>query len=125
MVGFVTDRGTYRTVVAFACLYFFWGSTYAAIHVAGEGLAPSLVAGCRTILSAVLLFALGALRGKSLRVTAGEAWRLALIGVLMMSVNSILLTWAETMVSSGLSSLVVATISASRTSFMGGSKLQK
>ena len=114
----VTDEngaGTRRTlsrtaVVAFACLYFFWGSTYSAIHVAGEHLAPPLVAASRTAITTLLLVSICLGTGRSLRVTAGEAWRLVLVGVLLMTCNNILLTWAETMVPTGVSSLLVATM---------------
>ena len=99
-----------RTLAAFACVYFFWGSTYAAIHIAGLHLAPTLVAACRTLLTTVLLvsFCLGT--GRRLRITRKELWRLSLVGVLFMTVNAILLTWAETMVASGVASLLVSTM---------------
>lgn len=99
-----------RTFAAFACVYFFWGSTYTAIHVAGLYLAPSLVAACRTLLTTILLIAICRATGRSLRVTRGEVWRLALVGVLFMTVNAILLTWAETLVASGVASLLVSTM---------------
>ncbi|MBE7211045.1 MAG: EamA family transporter [Gluconacetobacter diazotrophicus] len=98
------------TVAAFACLYFFWGSTYTGIHIAGQHLEAPLVGALRTLLTTTLLVLFCLLTGRSLRITRGEAWRLALIGVLMMSCNNVLLTWAETRVSSGISSLLVATM---------------
>lgn len=104
------SRLSSRVVVAFACVYFFWGSTYTAIHVAGMHLAAPLVAASRSILSTVLLIAICLVSGRRLRVTRGEAWRLALVGILFMTGNNVLLTWAETMVPSGLASLVVATM---------------
>ncbi len=99
-----------RVVLAFACVYFFWGSTYTAIRVAGLHLAPPLVGASRSSLSTVLLILICIVRGSSLRVTRREAWQLALVGVLFMSGNNVLLTWAETMVPSGLASLVIATM---------------
>ncbi len=105
-----TKRLSTRIVVSFACVYFFWGSTYTAIHVAGLHLAAPLVAATRSILSTVLLCGICLATGRRLRVTRGEAWRLALVGILFMTGNNVLLTWAETMVSSGLASLVVATM---------------
>ena len=99
-----------RTVAAFACVYFFWGSTYTAIHVAGVHLAPPLVAACRSILTTLILIVLCMTTGRSLRVTRAELWRLVLVGILFMSVNNILLTWAETMVASGIASLLVSTM---------------
>ena len=96
--------------MAFACLYFFWGSTYTGIHVAGEHLAPPLVAATRSLLTTAMLIVICLLTKRSLRVTRGEAWRLVLVGVLFMTCNNILLTWAETMVASGVASLLVSTM---------------
>lgn len=116
-------------VLAFACVYFFWGSTYTAIRIAGTHLAPPLVGAGRTLLSTLLLLAFCLLRGKSLRVTRGEAWRLVLVGILLMSVNNVLLTWAETMVTSGLASLIIATtpimIALIETALTGGESLNR
>lgn len=99
-----------RVLLAFACVYIFWGSTYTAIRVAGMYLAPPLVAACRSLLSTLLIAVICLLRGKSLRVSRRDAWRLVVVGVLLMTCNNVLLTWAETMVPSGLAALVVATM---------------
>ena len=99
-----------RALAAFACVYFFWGSTYTAIHIAGLHLAPSLVAASRSLLTTFILIALCLATGRSLRVTRAEVWRMALVGILFMTVNNILLTWAETMIASGIASLLVSTM---------------
>ena len=100
----------HRIAVAFACVYFFWGSTYGAIHIAGLHLAPPLVGALRTLISAAILYAFCVARGVSLRVPRRTAWQLALVGVLFMSANNVLLIWAETKVASGYASLVIAMI---------------
>ena len=99
-----------RVLLAFACVYFFWGSTYTGIHVAGLHLAPPLVAACRSLLSTVLIAGICLVRRVSLRVSRREAWQLVLVGCLFMTGNNVLLTWAETMVPSGLASLFIATM---------------
>jgi drug/metabolite transporter (DMT)-like permease len=99
-----------RIAIAFACVYFFWGSTYLAIHIAGLNLAPPLVGALRTLLSTAILVVYCLARGISLRVPRRTAWRLALVGILFMSVNNVMLVWAETMVPSGYASLVIAMI---------------
>ncbi len=91
-------------------MYFFWGSTYTAIHIAGLYLAPALVAACRTVLTTALLAAFCLATGRRLRITRDEFWKLSLVGILFMTVNAILLTWAETMVASGVASLLVSTM---------------
>ena len=97
-------------LLAFASVYLFWGSTYLAIHVAGEHLPVPVVSGTRSLISTVLIFSICLLRGKSLRVPAGEPWKLILIGLLFMSGNNMLLTWGEKMVPSGFASLVVSSM---------------
>jgi drug/metabolite transporter (DMT)-like permease len=99
-----------RIVLAFACVYFFWGSTYGAIHIAGLHLAPPLVGATRSIISTALICTICLARGVSLRVPAGTAWRLALVGCLFMTFNNVLLVWAITKVASGFAALVIAMI---------------
>jgi drug/metabolite transporter (DMT)-like permease len=99
-----------RVLIAFASVYVIWGSTYGAIHVAGEGLGAPVVAAARSLLTAVLITAICLVRRVSLRVSRGEAWRLVAVGLLFMSGNNMLLTWGEKMVPSGFASLVIATI---------------
>jgi drug/metabolite transporter (DMT)-like permease len=99
-----------RIAIAFACVYVAWGSTYSAIEIAGRYFAPPLVGALRSILSTLLLCGICVARGTSLRVARAVAWRLALVGVLFMTVNNVMLIWGETKVASGLSSLVIAVI---------------
>jgi len=99
-----------RIWLAFASVYLFWGSTYLAIHVAGEHLPVPVVSGLRSLISALLIVLITLLRGKSLRVPKGEAWKLILVGILFMSGNNMLLTWGEKLVPSGFASLVVSTL---------------
>lgn len=97
-------------LLAFAAVYVFWGSTYAAIHIAGEHLPPPVVSATRSVITTVLILAISLLRGKSLRVPKGEGPKLALVGILFMSGNNMMLTWGETMVPSGFASLIVSTM---------------
>lgn len=97
-------------LVAFAAVYVFWGSTYAAIHIAGEHLPPPVVSATRSVITTALILAIALARGKSLRVPKGEGPKLALVGLLFMSGNNMMLTWGETMVPSGFASLIVSTM---------------
>jgi drug/metabolite transporter (DMT)-like permease len=97
-------------LLAFASVYLFWGSTYGAIHIAGEHLPPPVVSATRSLISATLILAICLLSGKSLRVPKGEAWKLVVVGLLFMSGNNMLLTWGETMVPSGFASLIISTL---------------
>ena len=97
-------------LLAFGSVYLFWGSTYGAIHVAGEHLPVPVVSATRSLISATLILLICLLSGKSLRVPKGEAWKLILVGLLFMSGNNMLLTWGEKLVPSGFASLVVSTL---------------
>lgn len=99
-----------RVVIAFACVYFFWGSTYGVIRIAGLHLAPPLIGAIRSIIATALIIAVCMARGVSMRIPLRAAWRLALVGILIMTVNNVLLIWAETMVATGYASLVIAMI---------------
>ncbi|HEY4382758.1 MAG TPA: EamA family transporter [Acidobacteriaceae bacterium] len=101
---------TTRIAVAFACVYLCWGMTYGAIRIAGLYMAPPLVGALRSLLSTVILLAICVIRGTSLRVSRSTAWRLVLVGILMMTVNNLLLIWGETKIPSGLASLIIAMI---------------
>jgi drug/metabolite transporter (DMT)-like permease len=97
-------------LIAFASVYLCWGSTYLAIHVAGEQLPVPVVSGMRSLLSATLIVLICVVSRKSLRVDRDEVWKLVLVGLLFMSGNNMLLTWGEKLVPSGFASLVIATI---------------
>ena len=97
-------------LLAFASVYLFWGSTYLAIHVAGELLPVPVVSGTRSLLSATLIIAICLMTGKSMRVPQGEMWKLAVVGLLFMSGNNMLLTWGEKLMPSGFASLIVSTL---------------
>jgi drug/metabolite transporter (DMT)-like permease len=97
-------------LLAFGSVYLFWGSTYGAIHIAGEHLPVSVVSATRSLISATLIVLICLLSGKSLRVPKGEGWKLVVVGLLFMSCNNMLLTWGEKLVPSGFASLIVSTM---------------
>jgi drug/metabolite transporter (DMT)-like permease len=97
-------------LLAFASVYLFWGSTYFAIHVAGEHLPVPVVSGARSLFTAIFIVLICFARKKNLRVPKGEAWKLVLVGLLFMSGNNMMLTWGEKMVPSGFASLIVSTM---------------
>ena len=97
-------------LLAFGSVYLFWGSTYGAIHIAGEHLPVPIVSASRSLISATLIVLICLLRRKSLRVPQGEGWKLIIVGLLFMSCNNMLLTWGEKLVPSGFASLIVSTM---------------
>ncbi|HEV2804757.1 MAG TPA: EamA family transporter [Chthoniobacterales bacterium] len=94
---------------AFAALYLIWGSTYLAILFAIETIPPLLMAGTRFLLAGFILYAIARWRGGPPGSFAN--WRTALIigGCLLLGGNGGV-TLAEQYVSSGLASVIVATV---------------
>ena len=56
--SYTTGQRRLLTLLAFACIYFIWGSTYLAIRYAVETIPPLFVAGLRHLIAGGLLFAL-------------------------------------------------------------------
>ena len=101
---------TASIVVAFASVYFFWGSTYTAIRI-GTALMPALLlSGTRFIISGAILLAWCRWRGLRIFFPLKTMLILGLIGFFLLSVSNVSLVWGEKTVPSGLASLVLAVI---------------
>jgi drug/metabolite transporter (DMT)-like permease len=92
---------------AFASIYVIWGSTYLAIRYAIETIPPFLMGATRFLISGALLYAWARYRGAK-RPTRLH-WRNAVIagGFLLLGGNGAVM-WAEQMVPSGLTALLVS-----------------
>ena len=99
-----------RVLIAFACVYFFWGSTFIAIRYGVQFLPPFALASSRYLISGVLMLAICAFRGLKLRQTPRDFLMLALLGVLMLSGGNMGLVWAEQFLPGGLAALLLACI---------------
>lgn len=97
-----------QTILAFGLVYFFWGSTYLAIAIGVEHLAAPLMAGTRFLTAGVLLLVWCAVTGRKVRVSAMDALRLAVTGILLLSISNVVLAWAEETVPTGLAALLVS-----------------
>jgi drug/metabolite transporter (DMT)-like permease len=105
----MAQPGKSLIVSAFAALYLIWGSTYLGILFAIQTIPPLLMAGARFLLAGVILYAIARWRGAPKASLAN--WRTALIigGCLLLGGNGGV-TLAEQHVSSGLASVIVATV---------------
>jgi drug/metabolite transporter (DMT)-like permease len=95
-------------VLAFALVYVFWGSTYLGIRVAVVRIPPILMAGTRFFIAGTLMLACCALVGRRVAVTRDQLWKLALVGIMLLSISNAVLAWAELYVPSGLAALIIA-----------------
>ncbi len=101
---------TTLVLAAFAAVYVLWGSTYLAMRVGIETIPPLMLAGLRHFTVGVLLYPL--LRWKTgVRPTATNWKTAAVTGVLLLFVGNGGVCWAEQVVPSGITALLVAMVS--------------
>src|SRR5579863_10044156 len=97
-------------VLAFASVYFFWGSTYTAIRVGAAEMPALLLAGTRFLIAGAILLAWCAARGHRIVFPAKTMMLLAVMGLLLLGGGNVGLVYAEETLPSGLSSLIVAVV---------------
>jgi drug/metabolite transporter (DMT)-like permease len=99
-----------RIVLAFACVYFFWGSTFTAIRIGTAQMPALLLAGTRFLMAGSILMAFCYGRGLQLIWPRKTMLALAGIGLLLLGGGNGGLVYAEKTVDSGLASLLLAAI---------------
>ena len=103
------DRATWMTLLAFAIIYFVWGSTFLAIRVGVHEVPPLLLAAMRFLVAGLVLF--GWMVAKGERLPNGRQWVSAiLLAFLIFVLDYGLLFWAEQRVPSGIAAVMMATI---------------
>jgi drug/metabolite transporter (DMT)-like permease len=95
-------------VLAFASVYFFWGSTYTAIRIGAAEMPALLLTGMRFTIAGSFLLAWCHWRGMQLFFPAKTMLMLAVIGLLLLGCGNLGLVYAEETLPSGLSSLILA-----------------
>ena len=101
---------TASIVLAFASVYFFWGSTYTAIRIGAADMPALLLSGTRFLIAGAILLAWCRWRGLRLVWPAKTMLLLALVGLLLLGGGNVGLVYAEKTVPSGLASLVLAVL---------------
>jgi|SRR5271170_5991181 len=105
----VTDRPAWKTLLAFAIIYFVWGSTFLAIRIGVHEVPPFLFAAMRFVVAGLVLF--GWMIAKGERVPNRRQWGSVLVIALLIFVLDYgLLFWAEQRVPSGIAAVMMATI---------------
>jgi drug/metabolite transporter (DMT)-like permease len=96
-------------LTAFAALYIIWGSTYLGIRFAIDTIPPLLMAGTRFLLAGLIMYLIA--RSQDATRTSLAEWRTSLIvGACLLLGGNGGVTLAEQYVSSGLASVMVATV---------------
>jgi drug/metabolite transporter (DMT)-like permease len=108
----VPERSTRErtlSLLAFASIWFVWGSTFFAIRVAIGGIPPVLMCGLRLLSAGLALLLWARLTGVAW--PRGIEWRnAALVGVLLPGIGNVSVTIGVAHVHSGLVALLVSTI---------------
>jgi len=102
---------TWKVLLAFAIIYFVWGSTFLAIRVGVREVPPFLLAGMRFFVAGIVLYAW--MRAKGTPSPALREWAAAsFLAILIFVLDYGLLFWAEKRVPSGIAAVMMATIPA-------------
>jgi len=104
-----TRPPTWQLLLAFAIVYFVWGSTFLAIRVGVREVPPFLLAAMRFVLAGVCLYGWMRLRGTP--NPSRREWLSATLLALLIFVGDYgMVFWAETRVPSGVTAVMMATI---------------
>jgi len=101
-----------KLAVALVTVYIVWGSTYLAIAVANRSLPPLLMLSARFLIAGALLYGWSLLRGDVAAARPGKRQWLAaaVVGSLLLLIDTGGVAWAEQRVASGTTALLVATV---------------
>jgi drug/metabolite transporter (DMT)-like permease len=102
-----THHPSWKTLLAFAIIYFVWGSTFLAIRVGVREVPPFLLAGMRFLIAGLVLYVWTFLKGE--RPLDGRQWLsvVLLAGLIFVCDYGL---WAEQRVPSGIAAVMLATI---------------
>src|SRR5580704_4794071 len=104
-----TGQARWKTLLAFAIIYFVWGSTFLAIRVGVREVPPFLLASMRFLAAGLALYGWMLTRGE--RSPSWREWQSAtLLAALIFVGDYGLLFWAERKVPSGVAAVMMATI---------------
>jgi drug/metabolite transporter (DMT)-like permease len=102
---------TWKVLLAFAIIYFVWGSTFLAIRVGVRQVPPLLLAGMRFFVAGLVLYAWMRVKGEA-SPTLREWGSASVLAILIFVVDYGCLFWAERRVPSGIAAVMMATIPA-------------
>lgn len=97
-------------MVAFACVYIFWGSTYTAIRVGAAEMPALLLAGTRFITAGLILSCWCRWRGLRLLWPRKDMLLVCFVGLMLLGGGNVGLVYAEETLPSSLASLLQAVI---------------
>jgi drug/metabolite transporter (DMT)-like permease len=106
-----THRPTWKTLLAFAIIYFVWGSTFLAIRIGVHEVPPLLLATMRFFVAGLVLYVWMIAKGEH-SPTPRQWLSASVLGFFIFVVDYGCLFWAEQRVPSGIAAVMLATIPA-------------
>src|SRR5277367_876788 len=103
-----SHQSRFAVILAFALVYFFWGSTYLAIDIAVERIPPALMCATRFFIAGSVMLAFCAVQGRRVLYSPLRLGRMAVVGTLLLMGGNLTLSYAEQKIPSGLAALIVA-----------------
>jgi len=103
-----SSASQWKILLAFGLVYVFWGSTYLAIGIAVEQIPPAHMCAARFLVAGVVMLAYCGIAGRQIRFSASELVHCAAVGILLLMGGNLTLSYAEQIVPTGLSALLVA-----------------
>ena len=107
--GSTTAVPAWQLIGGFLIIYVVWGSTYLAIRWAVTTIPPFMLGAVRFLLAGSAMYAFARWRGAA-APTRSEWRHSAIIGTMLLFVGNGSVSWASQRVSSGLTSVLVATV---------------
>ncbi len=98
-----------QVALALGVVYFVWGSTYLAVHVALESFPPLLLSGLRNLLAGIGLFVF-ALRRRPVMPALVEVRNAGVVGTMLVGLSSGMLAYGMRTVGTGTAAVMVATV---------------
>lgn len=99
----------FTIALGFAAIYLIWGSTYLAIRFMVETIPPFYGAAVRFLIGGVALYGWARIRGAE-KPSLRQWGAMAIIGALLLMGGNGLVTWAEKIVPSGLTALLIGMV---------------
>jgi drug/metabolite transporter (DMT)-like permease len=97
-----------KILLGFLAIYIIWGSTYLFIRFGVETIPPFLMAGTRFVIAGLALYLWN--RRKGVAAPTAPQWRSAsIIGALLLLIGNGGVTWAEQVIPSGITALLIST----------------
>lgn len=99
-----------QILLAFAAVYLLWGSTFVAIRYVAQLLHPAFVSGLRYIIAGSISMTYLLLSRRPVWLPRGQWGHIALLGFLMFTINTTLLSYGGKILSAGLTALFISSI---------------